>query len=195
MDFCAERIIKQRLSSERASHSVRVLDTALELAEGSKIDLEKVRLAALLHDYAKEVPPEKMLLIAREQQLLTCAAEEAQPDLLHAPVGSWLCRSGLGIEDEEILQAIRYHTTGRKDMSALDIIIYLADLIEPGRSFDKADELRRVCRQDIYQGLLMAFDLTICHVIERRFLIHPFTVEARNSILLKIAHKDIKTEE
>lgn len=178
-------IIKAKLSPQRFDHSLRVVETALEMAEGQLIDRNKVYLAALLHDYAKDMPPDRLLGLAREQGLVTCRAEEAQPDLLHGPVAAWLCREELGIWDNEVLEAIRYHTTGRVDMTPLDILIYLADLIEPGRSYEGVSELRRLCREDTASGLLYAFDSTLLYVIRRKLLIHPLTVEARNWILTR----------
>lgn len=182
-------IIKEKLSPLRAEHSLRVLDTALKMAAGKDVDMDKVYLAALLHDYAKEMPAEQLLRIARNNNLQTCIAEEMQPDLLHGPVGAWLCKEELNIHDEEVLQAIRYHTTGRVSMSMLDIIIYLADLIEPGREYKRVDELRNIYEENLYEGLLFAFDATILYVLERKFLIHHLTVEARNWLLVEMSEK------
>ncbi len=176
-------IIKKNLSPKRFEHSLRVMDTALGMAEVPKIDRDRVRIAALLHDYAKDLKPGILLELAEKNSLLTCHAEKVQPDLLHGPVGAWLCREELNITDEAILQAIRYHTTGHAAMNELDIIVYLADLIEPGRRYKGVDELRKICAKDIYAGLLYAFDRTLLYVIEREMLIHPFTLEARNWLL------------
>lgn len=179
-------IVEKRLSPDRFEHSLRVVETALKLAEGKKIDREKVYLAALLHDLAKDMREAELLKLARENGLITCPAEERQPDLLHGPVGAWLCREQLGIKDEEVLQAIRFHSTGKRDMGMLDIIIYLADLIEPGRSYPRVNDLRAVCKNDLMRGLLCAFDFTLLYVLEKNLLIHPHTVEARNWLLLKM---------
>lgn len=182
-------IIKERLSPARAEHSFRVVDTALKMAESTGLNLDQVYLAALLHDYAKEMTGGQLLRIARANNLLTCVAEEMQPDLLHGPVGAWLCREELNIQDEEILRAIRFHTTGRVSMSMLEIIIYLADLIEPGREYKRVEELRKIYEKDLYEGLLFAFDATILYVLERKFLIHHLTLEARNWLLVEMFEK------
>jgi predicted HD superfamily hydrolase involved in NAD metabolism len=180
-------IINKRLSPTRAGHSLRVADLALKLAEGKGLDLDKVYLTALLHDYAKELPHEQLLSLAKKNDLVTCVAEERQPDLLHGPVGAWLCSKELNIHDEEILQAIRFHTTGRVSMSSFDIVIYLADLLEPGRQYKGVAELRSICEEDLLQGLLFAFDSTILYVLERKFLIHYLTVKARNWLLVEMS--------
>jgi len=176
-------IIKKKLSPARADHSLRVRETAVQMADRLGADREKTAIAGLLHDYAKDTEHGLLLETAERNGLFTCEAERAQPDLLHGPVGAWLCREELGIRDEEILRAVSCHTTGRAGMKGLDVIIYLADLIEPGRSFKGVEDLRAVCGRDIYAGLLLAFDRTLRYVIDRRMLIHPHTVEARNWLL------------
>lgn len=185
-NFCSlVKEVQDRLSPERFQHSMRVVETALEMKEAEELERDSVYLSALLHDYAKDLPKFELLQIARENALLTCRAEEAQPDLLHGPVGAWLCQHHLGISDREILNAIRYHTTGCIAMSPLEKLIYLADLIEPGRTYKGVDTLREKYKESIDEGLLFAFDSTIEYVLERRFLIHPLTVDARNWLLYK----------
>jgi predicted HD superfamily hydrolase involved in NAD metabolism len=159
------------------------METAMGMADRLNVEKEKVYIAALLHDYAKDLKPEELLELADKNSLLTCHAEKVQPDLLHGPVGAWLCRSEVGIADEAVLQAIRYHSTGHAAMNELDVVVYLADLIEPGRSYKGVEELREICDEDIYAGLLYAFDCTLLYVIEREMLIHPYTIEARNRLL------------
>jgi predicted HD superfamily hydrolase involved in NAD metabolism len=187
------KIISERLTPPRLQHSLRVLEKALELAERSGVKRNKVYVAALLHDIAKDLPPSQLLAIARRHDLLTCEAEEVQPDLLHGPVGALYCKKELGIRDEEVLQTIHYHTTGHPSMTELDKIIYLADLIEPGRTYEGVDELRKICRENRDQGLLYAFDCTIQYVLRRKMLLHPLTVKARNQLILDL--KDLKKEE
>ena len=84
----------------------------------------------------------------------------------------------------DILSAIEYHTYGKRDMKLLEMIVYLADLIEPGRTFEGVDELRALALEDLQGALLKALDNTIKLVIARGGLIHPNTLEARNSIIL-----------
>ena len=178
-------IIRENLSPQRFQHSLRVMEAAVDIADRLNVDKDKVCIAALLHDYAKDYKTEKLLELAEKNALITCQAEKVQPDLLHGPVAAWLCRTELGIKDEAVLQAIRYHTTGHAAMNELDTIIYLADLVEPGRKYKGVEELRKICEQDIYAGLLYAFDCTLLYVIERKMLIHPFTIESRNQLLTK----------
>jgi len=179
-------IIGVKLTLPRFEHSLRVAKTALQMAQGREVDKDKVYVAALLHDYAKDLSAHELLKTARDNNLIICEAEEMQPDLLHGPVGAWLCQKELGVKDKDIIRAIRFHTTGNRDMNMLDIIIYLADLIEPGRSYPGVNELRTICQNDLLRGLLYAFDCTLLYVLERELLIHHNTVEARNWLLPRI---------
>jgi predicted HD superfamily hydrolase involved in NAD metabolism len=184
-------ILKNRLSTARFEHSLRVVEKAVSMTKGlSKkevnLDQEKLRLAALLHDYAKDMSEQELLNIAGQHGLITCQAEKKQPNLLHGPVGAFLCRRDLQIADEAILRAICYHTTGGEGMSLLDKIVFLADLLEPGRTYEGVDELRKICEDDLDEGLLAAFDGTLQFVLRRKLLIHPLTVQARNWHILEM---------
>lgn len=175
--------IRQNLSPQRYEHSLRVVETALKMASKLGLNQKQVYLAALMHDYAKDMPGELLLDIAKKRGLVTCDVEEVQPDLLHGTVGAWFCEHVLGIQDNEVLRAIRYHTTGNIDMSRLEVVIYLADLIEPGRNYEGVKDLHVLCQQDLDAGLLFAYDATIKYVLKKKMLIHPLTVEARNWLL------------
>ncbi len=180
-----QNIIKEKLSQYRYEHSLRVVDTALVMGSRFGLNPEKVRLAALLHDYAKDMAPQELLQIARKENLLSDPVEEYQPELLHGPVGAFLCKTELGIEDEQVLRAIRYHTTGNEQMSTLGIVIYLADLLEPGRAYKGVGKLRKLCEKDIRACLLRTLDESIEYIIRSGKLIHPRTVLARNWLLKK----------
>ncbi|MDD4146047.1 MAG: bis(5'-nucleosyl)-tetraphosphatase (symmetrical) YqeK [Clostridia bacterium] len=185
-------ILQTRLHITRFSHSLAVMETAMKMGKRLNLNREKLWLASLLHDYAKNLPRQNLLALASENKLITCKAEEIQPDLLHGPVGAFLCRRDLQIEDSEVLQAIYYHTTGHEKMSLLDKVIFLADLVEPSRDDTGVDELRRICEDDLDKGLLFAFDRTLKYVINRKLLIHPLTVQARNAHLLAMEGKEDK---
>ena len=105
--------------------------------------------------------------------------------IIHGPVGAILAKRDYGISDEEILNAIRIHTTGDVNMSLLEKIIFLSDLIEPGRAFPGVDELRVKAFKDLDEAMVHAFDMTIMHVLNKGSLLHPKTVSARNYILME----------
>ena len=137
-------ILKEVLSEKRYAHSLSVADTAAKLAIINDADAEKAYLAGLMHDYAKDIPEDKLLAIAQEQGIIKDEAEILAPYILHGPVGAYLLRERKIITDEEILQAIALHTTGAAEMTLLDNIIYMADYIEPGRKHGNVDNIRTI---------------------------------------------------
>ncbi|MGI6144524.1 MAG: HD domain-containing protein [Clostridia bacterium] len=182
-------ILKARLSPVRYMHTQNVVETAMKMGEKLGINeemMEKLWLAALLHDFAKDLSGQELLKIAGAHNLIIYKAEEVQPDLLHGPVGAFLCRRDLQIADEEILRAIHFHTTGHERMTLLEKLVFLADLIEPSRNYAGVDELRKICEDDLDKGLLLAFDSTLQYVLRKKMLIHPLTVQARNAHLLSM---------
>ncbi len=179
-------ILKDMLSEKRYAHSLSVADTAAKLAVINDADIEKAYLAGLMHDYAKDIPAEKLLEIAQEQGLITDETEILAPYLLHGPVGAYLLRERKIITDEEILQAIALHTTAGKDMSLLDRIIYMADYIEPGRKYGNVDNIRTITYKNLDFGLASCFDNVIMYLISSGSYIHPNSIMARNTVISRI---------
>lgn len=177
------RILKERMDEELFIHSLGVEEAAYNLAALYGIDSQKASLAGLLHDYAKGLPAKQLCRIASEYNLADDISRQ-EPALLHAPVGAWLLKHELGIDDQEVLEAIRVHTTGFPGMSPLSKIVYLADCLEPGRNYPGVKELRAIARRDLNQALLIAVDRTIKHIIDRGKIIHPVSILFRNSLIL-----------
>jgi predicted HD superfamily hydrolase involved in NAD metabolism len=183
----AIQMISARLSPRRLQHSLMVAETARELACDHGADATKAYLIGILHDYAKNLPAEELLAIATAGGLVGHEIEILLPGLLHAPVGAYLLVRDLKIEDQEILQAVRVHTLGSTNMSVMDKIIFLADMIEPSRkAYPDLERLRQLCPLDLDQAMLLGLESTIRYCLERGTLLHPRTVEARNTFLLQI---------
>ena len=143
--------LKATLSEHRYIHSLGVMETAVKLASLHGGDTDKCRLAGLLHDCAKSLSTEEMLSLIRQYGITLYPDEENHPALLHAPAGVAVARRDYGIEDEEILSAIRCHTVGSRHMSLTDEIIFVADFIEPGRkSFAGLEEVRLLAGKDVF---------------------------------------------
>ncbi|HHV62378.1 MAG TPA: HD domain-containing protein [Firmicutes bacterium] len=175
------------ISRRRLIHSLGVQTTAIKFARLYGVDRQKASIAGLVHDCARDLPRETLLEMVKRFHITVDELELGEPVLLHAPVGAELARVEFGIDDEEILNAIRVHTTGDVGMSMLDKIIYLADYVEPGRSYAGAGALKRLAIEDFDRALIAATDQTIMYVIRRGGLIHPRTVAARNSFLNSLA--------
>lgn len=133
--------VKERMPEQRFNHVLGVMNTAVSLARHYGVSEEKARIAAILHDVAKFADREWMKGIIETQDMNPLLLEYHH-ELWHAPVGAYLASYEFGVEDEEILDAIRYHTTGRAAMSELEKIIYIADMIEPSRKFPGVEALR-----------------------------------------------------
>ena len=142
--------LKKKLNEKRFVHTIGVEYTAANLAFVHGCDIKKARIAGLLHDCAKCIPTEEKLKKAKKFGLPISQSEKANPDLLHGKLGAYYAKEKYGIEDEDILSAITYHTTGKPEMSMLDKIIFVADYIEPNRKMIRdLSEIRREAYSDI----------------------------------------------
>lgn len=187
----AQQIIKTRLSDKRFQHSMGVASTAKELAQNYGVDCKQAYLTGILHDYAKDQTEAQLLMIASNADLITHPIEKETPELLHAPVGAYLLETELGIKDSEVLEAVRVHTLGSINMSRLDKIIYLADMTEPNRDmYPELGRLRKLSFCDLDAAMLLGLESTIQYCLARRRLLHPLTVEVRNTFLRYIIARD-----
>lgn len=179
-----ENDVSSRLPLSRFNHVVRVTETAKKLALNYGLDEKKVELAALLHDIAKFVSKEELrsILIKEscDERLLSFHHE-----LWHAPVGAIFARQQFNVEDEDILNAIRYHTTGRAGMSAIEKVIYIADLIEPERSFPGIEKLRDTVNDDLDIAMGACIQHTIQFLISKGTPIFPDSFACYNEMMLK----------
>ncbi|CAA9492870.1 MAG: Hydrolase (HAD superfamily), YqeK [uncultured Rubrobacteraceae bacterium] len=174
----ADNFARERLSAKRYGHTLRVAKTAEVLAHAHGLDPARARLAALLHDAARETPSEEFLGLAEDLGLSVGEPERESPKLLHGPVAAELARRELGVEDEGVLEAIRDHTTGRPGMSSLSLVLYVADKIEPARGYPSVDNLRRLARRDLRAAAAESLRRSIAHNEERGRPTHPASVEA-----------------
>ncbi|MEG0075552.1 MAG: bis(5'-nucleosyl)-tetraphosphatase (symmetrical) YqeK [Eubacterium sp.] len=187
-----EKKLKKTLKPKRYTHTLNVIKSALELSEKYPCNCEKVRYAALLHDCAKNYSDQALIETANQYYLKVDEVTKREPQLLHGPVGAVVARQEYGIEDKEILSAIKYHTTGRENMTVLEKIIYLADFIEPGRKYPGVDALREIAFEDLDDAMIQALTNTIRYITNIKGLIHERTVSARNYLILEKMDHQIK---
>lgn len=174
--------LKERVRPERLAHIERVAETAVRLAERWGADVRAASLAALLHDAARDMPLDALRAYVETHAVPVTPIEMEVPVLLHAPVGAHLARHELGVTHPDVLAAIRNHTVGRPGMGLLERIILLADYTEPGRDFPGVVEVRAWLDDDLSVALRLAFDQMILFNVERKRLIPPETVAARNEL-------------
>lgn len=174
------------LSNKRLEHCLNTSNTAVKLAERYGSNLEKARIAGLLHDCARDFDTQKLLAMAKANCLVIDAIEREMPVLLHASLGAIVAKQEFGVKDDKILKAITLHTLGEPEMGMLDKIVYLADKIEPGRRFPGVDLLRKAAFEDLDRAVLQSLDMTIELSIRSGKPIHPGSVATRNWLLRKI---------
>lgn len=176
--------VRARLSKNRFEHVLRVELTALELAEKYDIDREKTSIAALLHDVAKEEPDSEMRdLVISENLDLDLLQYGSQ--IWHAPVGAVQARRDFEIIDEEILNAIKYHTIGTPDMTDVEKVIFVADYIEPGRNFDGVKKARKLADKSLDRVIQYKIKDTIVDLVARKKKIYPKAIDSYNAWIPK----------
>jgi predicted HD superfamily hydrolase involved in NAD metabolism len=148
---------------DRFAHSVRVARCADLLAQRHGADPRKARLAGLLHDLARLYSPERLIAECEARTLPIDVAERRHPTLLHAKLGAAIARERFGVHDAQVLSAIEKHTTAAGEMSPLDCIVYLADSLEPHRSFPERADLWRLALNDLAAAMRGVLLLTMRH--------------------------------
>lgn len=179
-------IIKEMLPQKRFNHSKNVAKCAFKLADIYNIDKDMAYLAGIAHDCAKYLTNEEVNYYVYKYEIKLNSIELNNIALSHSIIGSYIAKHELNIDNEDILNAIKYHTTGRENMTILEKVIYMADLIEEDRVFPNVDLLRELTyKGDIDKALLLSFDNTIKFVIDNNQIIHPRTIDSRNYLLNK----------
>lgn len=183
MCFAAEitDILEIRLSKKRFQHSLNVADEAKKLAEKYDYpDTEKAYLTGLLHDICKEIPKEEQLEMVKKSKLDVSEVELGTPPLFHAVAGAWYAENVLNIHDDDMLNAVRYHTVGRAGMSKLEKIIYLADLISADRNYKDVNKMRKLAYQSLDKAMLEALKFSVTDVVAKGSMLPHHTIEAYN---------------
>lgn len=183
--------IKKELSEKRYNHSVGVMKKAEELAKIYNVNVNKAKLVGLAHDIGKELSSEEKLKYVKENNIKIDEIEKINVGLLHSKIGADICKKRYGF-DEEMQNAIKYHTTGNKDMNLLAKIIFVADKIEETRKYKDEnkmkilEEARNLAKENIDKALLYEIDASLIYTIQKKELIHPDSIETRNMIITEI---------
>lgn len=170
--------VRSALSPERYEHVQGVVETAEALSRLHGEDVHWMRIAAWMHDIAREWSVDQLAFAAEEIEVPSGFA--LIPALLHGPIAAVLFRDWFGPEHADLENAIRYHTTGRIGMSKAEMILYLADATEPNRQYPGVEQIRDLARTDLVHALAASLDSTITYLLHRHEPIFPLTVMARN---------------
>lgn len=187
--------IKEKLSEKRYIHSIGVMKKAEELAKRYDADINKVRLVGLAHDIAKEMTKQEKLDYAKNNNIEVDDIESINVGLLHGKIGADICKKKYDFT-QDMQDAIKFHTTGHKDMNLLSKIIFLADKIEDGRTYkdekkmENLNYVRDIATQNLDMAILLSLDNSLIYTIQKQELIHPDSIDTRNQLIL-----DLKSNE
>ncbi|MDD7615654.1 MAG: bis(5'-nucleosyl)-tetraphosphatase (symmetrical) YqeK [Oscillospiraceae bacterium] len=178
-------LIRSKLSADRFNHSLNVADSAKELALSYGADADKAYTAGLLHDVMKNASEEEQLGVLSEAGIELMPVERENKKLWHAIAGAAYVKFVMGIDDRDIIRAVRYHTTGRSGMSLIERIVYLADYISADRNYNGVEDMRRLCKSDSDEAILYALTFGIPDLVSKGRVIHPDSIDLYNEVIIK----------
>ena len=184
--------VKTKLDEKRYSHTKRVVKKAKQLAKLYNAPIDKVKIGAYLHDMAKFYKVSDMVELVGTKYPEVNRDIYRNNQILHGFAAAEAAKKELGIEDEEILDAIRYHTVGKEDMSLTAKIVYLADAIEDARDWLGVVKTRKLAEKNIDTAIIYELDKKIEYLIKKGSLIHPNTLAFRNDLLTKKKKERVK---
>ena len=176
--------VDARLGAKAAAHCRRVGETAASLAVLYDVDPGRARLAGLLHDWDREQNADELLQAASDADMAVSDAEAAHPRLLHARTGAAALPAALRGVPDDVAQAVARHTVGCADMTPLDMVVYLADMIEPQRDYPGVTELREAAGEvSLSELFALGYQQSVLHIVLSRKRIHPDTVGVWNALV------------
>ena len=177
-------LLKERLDEHRYIHSLGVADSAKELAVRFGADENKAYLAGLLHDITKNETNERQLKLFESDGIILNQVEKNNPKLWHAMTAPIFIKNELGVSDEEILSAVRYHTTGRASMSLLEKIVYIADYISAERDYPDVDVMRALAKESLEKAALYSLEYTLKKLSKSELVIHNDSLSFYNELVI-----------
>ena len=185
----SKKLIRKLLGDYRYEHSLNVAKEAVKLARQYGADEEKAQLAGVLHDIMKDTAKQEQLQIFQRFGIILTDLEKSAPKLWHAMAGAAYLEHELGINDAQILSAVRYHTTGRAEMSLLERIVFLSDFISADREYDGVQRLRRLAYENMDKAIVEGLAITIGELTGEKLPVHPDTFAAYNDIVMQMKVK------
>jgi len=179
---CRE-ILRSKLGDKRYEHSLNVAREAVRLAEKYGANTEKAYTAGLIHDIMKEEKPEIQLKIIEESGMEITPTERNNPKLWHAMAGAAYIKSELGFEDEEIISAVRYHTTARAGMTLLEKVIYIADFTSEERDYRGVGKMRRLANKSLEKAMLEGLSFTLETLVKKGKMLNLDSINAYNEVV------------
>ena len=182
-----KEIVKSKMSLKRFTHTLGVVEMSEKLAKIHNADIEKCKVAALLHDICKEMDMEYIKNICKNNFMNELSEEDLENnEILHGFVGAYYVKNELGINDKEILSAIKYHTVGAENMTSVEKIVYIADAIEYGRNYPSVVKIREETFKNLDRGILMEIEHKEKYLESIGKKSHPNTNELKKEILKEL---------
>ena len=184
-------ILKEKLTEHRFVHSLNVADSARELAKIYGCDENIAYTTGLVHDCCKDTPAGLQLSYMLENGAEFTDIEISTAKLYHAMCGSIYIQKEFGIDNQDMINAVRYHTTGRKNMSLLEKIVFIADFISAERNYNGVEIMREKAARSLDEAIVEGLGFTIKDLIDRgeRF-VHPDTIDAYNDAMMSLINKE-----
>ena len=176
--------IKEKLTEKRFLHSLSVMDMCKDLALRFNADVKKAKLIGLVHDMAKEISDDEMISYALKNKIKITDEEKNNPRILHGKIAGDLAKKKYDF-DEEMCEAIAYHTTGKENMTLLQKILFVADKIDKTRKYEGVEELRKLAFENLDEAIIKNIDETLILNLKKRKIIVEESIKTRNYILMK----------
>lgn len=183
-----QEYLSAKLSAKRLQHVFSVQEMAVDLARIHKADVWYVSLAALLHDSAKWMNPERLYTEVERYKIRLDPVEKLNPSLLHPLVGAELAVERFKVTEFEILEAIRNHTTGSPSMGIISQVLYVADFAEPMRTHDEAHVVRKFAHTELERAVYHVARAKIEHLLQKGVMIHPNTLHTYNKMFANVSN-------
>lgn len=176
--------IKKRLNPDRLYHSLNVADEAKKLAKHYGADEQKAFTAGLLHDILKNTPDSELLQYFERNGIMLTEPERASRKTWHAMAGADFLRRELHVTDEDILSAVRWHTTGKAGMTLLDKVLFIADFISADRDYPGVERMREKAYVSLEDAMLEGLQFTINELVENAWPVHEDSIRAYNELVI-----------
>ncbi len=187
-----EAVLREKLTEKRYVHSIEVSKAAVRLAQRYGADVEKARIAGLLHDVMKDAGGDAQLQIIENSGTILTNVERSSQKLWHGIAGAIYVRDVLGIDDPDIFDAIRYHTTGRAGMSLLEKVVFVADYTSDDRDYEDAQVVRKIAKESLEKAIVEGIAFTVTDLIRRGRTVASDTIDAYNESLLALQAQEEK---
>ena len=178
-----DKVLKARMGEKRYIHSINVASEAQRLAKKYGADVAKAKLAGVLHDITKETPSQEQYEIIKKCGIELDYVESSTPKLWHAIAGAGFARDIVGIDDEDVYNAIRYHTSGRANMSVLEKCVFIADFTGAERDYDGVNEMRALAEKSLEDAMAFGLSFSISDLAKRRMAIDPNSIACYNEVV------------